>query len=216
MKIDFSKIKTFNDVGLYEVEWQIELKLSALSEMVENDEKSIVELELKHQKFKSENKIADTEVQHQDALENYLIDRELTIKNLVQFRRYSSCSLIFSVLESILFDLSGSELIQSLKHTEKFKGKDDFTIYSILIKEKYGIIFSQAQSNFTRIKQQKKIRDLIVHKNGNITDKEFIEKNGIKVINNKVQLSKKYLDFLINEIKQFTNHILWEIDAQNQ
>lgn len=216
MKIDFSKIKTYNDVSLYQEKWQIELKLSALAEMVESDEKSIVELESKHQKFKSENKIEDTEVQYQDALEDYLIDRELTIKNLVQYRRYSSCSLIFSVFESILSDFCGNPSIQSLKHTKKFKGKDDLTIYSILIKEKYGIIFSQAQSNFTRIKQQKIIRDLIVHQNGNIAEIEFREQNGLKIINNKVCLSKKYLDFLINEIKQFTNHILWEIDEQSQ
>ncbi|ARV15355.1 hypothetical protein [Polaribacter sp. SA4-12] len=216
MRKDFSKIKLYKNSELYSKEWEISIKLEALTEMIKYDNKSILNIKSNFEIFKNKIKSQSIDNKEIEQAEDYLIDRELIVKDLESHKRYSSCLLIFSVLENILSDLCNNPNINYLKHKNEYKGKDDFVIYKKLLKEKYSISFKNSEPNFTKIKQQKIIRNYIAHKGGIVDEKikSITLNKEVLIKGNKIEITENFLLYLMKETKELLKKILWEIDKK--
>ena len=71
MELDFSKIHTYKNGNLYAKEYEIEISISALRELIENDEKSILSIQNEFKKF-LENIIPKM----------FLFNKEIILKNI--------------------------------------------------------------------------------------------------------------------------------------
>jgi len=217
MNFDFSKIHRYIKSELYAKEYEIEISISALKELIENDEKSILSIQNEFEIFLSEHNPEDIPIQQRDYFEEHLIDRELVIKNLKIKKRYSSCLLIFSVFESILKEFC-EEIERNNEFTIKIKDlrrSDDLTLYKNYLTKVYQINFESLNPSFTKIKHQKIVRNRISHRNGKATTNEIQIVDGLELMNDKIIItSKSYFIYLINLIDDFFKKLLIEIDKK--
>lgn len=207
----------FKNEGLYAVEYQIKLKIEALKELVEDDEKSVLRTQKSFENQLEFAKYKEMEEQHQDAFEEHLIDRELIIQNILIQKRYSTCLLIFSVFEGILKEIClKNDLIKQKFVQEDLKGNDDLSRYRNYLKDVVKLNFTKIESSFTKLKQQKLTRNRIAHNNGRVKDSREIQiVLGLKIQNMVIKIEGiQYFNYLTKEIEDFFNQLLIEIDIK--
>lgn len=218
MKVDFNKIRIFNNEYLYVLEYQIKLQIDALKELVKDDEKSVKQVKENFNQFIKGARFKDVEAQHKDTFEEHLIDRELITQRLVEQKRYSTCLMVFSIFESLIKEVC-SEIEQNhqskIKHYD-LKGNDDLSRYKKYLTKVIELDFRKIESSFTKIKQQKIVRNKIAHNNGIIENPNKIQIiQGIGIHNKRIIINdKSFFDFLIEAIEDFFERLLIEIDIK--
>ena len=218
MKFDFTKIHLFKNENLYVTEYEIKLKVEALKELISNDENSVSKIQDDLNNFFKNIKSKKIPIEQKDVFENHLIDRELIIGNLILQKRYSSCLLIFAVFEGIL-----KEICREIEAKNDFKvgvsdmnGRDDLSTYKKYLTKIFEINFSKIEPFFTRLTQQKIIRNKIAHENGHIKDLNKVPIiEGLNIKHGRINIEgKNYFDCLTENIEKFFEQLLIEIDEK--
>jgi len=218
MKVDFGKIRVFSNEYFYVLEYQIKLQIDALKELVKDDESSVKQIKENFNRFIKDAKFKDVEVQHKDTFEEHLIDRELITQRLIKQKRYSTCLMIFSIFESLIKEVCieiGQNHQSKIQHHD-LKGNDDLSRYKKYLTNVIGLDFRKIESSFTKIKQQKIIRNYIAHNNGIIENPNKIQIiQGIAINNKQIIINdKSFFDFLLEAIEDFFEKLLIEMDIK--
>lgn len=218
MEFDFSKIRLFKNEDFYATEYQIKLKVNALKELISDDENSISKIRDELNNFFKDVNSKKIPIEQKEVFENHLIDRELIIGNLILQKRYSTCLLIFAVFEGILEEICGE--IEA-KNDSKVKvsdsnGRDDLSRYKNYLTKVYGISFSKIEPFFTRLTQQKIIRNKIAHENGFLkSSSEMHVVRGLSIKQGRIKIEgTNYFDYLIESIEKFFKQLLIAIDEK--
>lgn len=218
MEFDFNEIRLFKNESLYSTEYQIKLKVAALKELISDDENSISRIQDGLDILFKKIKVQKIPVEQEDIFENHLIDRELIIGNLILQKRYSTCLLIFAVFESILKEICGeieAKTDSKIKASD-LRGGDDLSRYKNYLLKVFGSNFSEIESYFSKLKQQKIIRNKIAHENGIVKNSNEIHAvKGLNIKHARINIEGKgYFDYLIENIERFFDQLLIEIDEK--
>lgn len=217
MKTEFNKIRLFKNEELYLKQYEIQISIKALIELINNEDKSIKDIQTEFKKTLQGKKLENIPIEQRDYYQEHLIDRELIINQLIIKKRYSSCMLIFSVFEGIL-----KEFCLEIERTNNFaikikdlKSKNDLSLYENYLTKIYELDFDKINPSFIKIKHQKITRNNITHKNGFAKVGEIQIVNGLELTNNQIIITSKiYFEYLINLMEQFFEELLIEIDKK--
>lgn len=218
MEFYFGQIPLFINEDLYTTEYQIKLKVGALKELISDDENSISRIQDDLNSFFKSIKSQKIPIEQKDIFENNLIDRELIIGNLILQKRYSSCLLIFAVFESILKEICEEIQIKNdfkIKVSD-LKGRDDLGIFKNYLTKVFEINFTKIEPYFTKLKEQKIIRNKIAHENGIVKNSNEIHAvQGLSTKQGRINIEgKNYFAYLIENIETFFEELLIEIDEK--
>lgn len=146
---------------------------------------------------------------------------EIIITELQRIQRYSSILSIFSFYESRLKSIcrlieNEFEFKIKIKHLNNYEG--DLNKYWNYLSKVFEIQTEKIEPLFKPIHEQKKIRNLIAHNNGIITEKiELTQGLTLNKVGNNFQIEideEKYIGNLLKNIEVFISALLIEIDKR--
>src|SRR5690554_24279 len=207
--------KSYCNYNLYAVEHQIKIKIAALKEMIVDNENSVLKIQNNFDTLLETIDYNTIDEKHLNSFEEQLIDKELIVENLLIQKRYSTCLLIFMIFEGTLKEVCKHSILSEYEfNLENLKRKDDLSKFKDFFLNTVNINFTKIEPSFTKIKQQKVIRNRIAHNNGEIKHHKDIQVvQGLIIKNKIIKISGvEYFDFLLREIELFFKELILEID----
>ncbi|RKS21771.1 hypothetical protein CLV94_2406 [Flavobacterium endophyticum] len=228
MKINLNEMHGFNWTEISYLDFSISNSFSALRKLNVNQEKLLSEsksdLEAKINSIREYNKGGE-----QEFIESYIhhitYDDEIMIEEIKRLQRYSLVVTIFSFYEARLKSLC--EMIEvefnfKIKINDLNSYKGDLLKYWTYLSKVYEMPTESLQELFDPLIRQKKIRNIIVHQDGIISEKHLKEipnthgicfkKSGSLYV---LEIEENiYVEFLLKNIMRFFESLLKEIDKK--
>jgi len=226
MIFNLNEMHSFRWGEISYIDFDISNSFSALLKLNTNQEKSLSEskkeLEDKISSIKENN--ADEDF-IQSYIHHYTYDDEIMIDEIQRIQRYSLLMSIFAFYEArlkSLCDIIEKEFQFNIKINDLNNHKGDLVKYWTYLIKVYELNGDNLQDFFTPLIHQKKIRNIIVHSDGTVDDKQIkgIPKTvGISFRKsgdlNILQVDENlYVTFLLESIRLFFEALLKEIDKR--
>ncbi|WP_412987661.1 hypothetical protein [Pontimicrobium sp. IMCC45349] len=219
-----AKLKfNLNDIHLYdwgELYWfdnNVDISLSAIHLLINNQEKSLKEHYLKLKK-KREKELPNVPIEYRDSYEQHFFEHaDMTIERLAFFQRGLILGSIFIQIESDM-----KELINLI--SEEFKicfndVKDNMIqqYWKFLVND-FKIETDGVEKYFTPIVNEKIVRNAISHQGSYLTNEQlesFHPKNGIKLKGYEIRITDlEYLFNFLKRVGRFFDVLLIAVDKR--
>lgn len=213
----------FNDVYLYEwgeLYWykdEINVGYSAIEELIKNQEKSLVEAFEKTQILKEE-KLPNIPEDYRASYEQQFF--EYTDKINYQLRivqRYSACLMIFTFFEGNL-EFLVNRINEEFNLKFEYGNRQLINKFWSFFRNVYELNVEEIEPYYTKIINQKIIRDKIAHNRGTLSEKEmkkFKKVDGLGLTKfNEIVIKPEYFEYLIASMKQFYKQLFYLIDMR--
>ncbi len=222
--LELTSAYNFEWGDLYSIQFGNELGINAIKKLNLNQEESLIRTIQDFEKEIQSNEILknlDPELQGSYYMQ-FFEGENLIIKELQRQQRYALVMTIYSFFEGRLKSIC--ELIEK-KYNFKIKledlnNSDDLMKYWKYLEKVYEMEMDSIHPTFTIIKQQKVLRNIITHHEGNISInklKKIQLVNGLSINNigaiNKIELDESsYVNFLLKNIGLFLEKLLLAVD----
>ena len=220
MKFDLNTIRLYEWGDLFLVKMQTEIGFDGILKIIDNLETSLESSKTELKKEISENlDLKQLEGQDREAYHQHLYEMdEITLREIETLQRYSMVLSIFSFLEGILKSLcEGIE--EELKFTIRLKdlnNNEDLQWYWNYLTKVLIIDTKKIEPDFTVLKQQKIVRNIIAHQSGYANDSQvnkIQEVSGLKTRYNKVDIhNSDYLIFLVKTMQSLFDNLIIAVD----
>lgn len=169
---DFSNIYLFEFGDLYYENFETELGIDALRILILNQESSFQIIKAKFDEaVKNDKTLNELEEEHQGSYYMQIFEREeLMIEKLKRQQRFSVCLSIFSFCEGrlkSLCEMIAREFTFKIK-LDDLNSSEDLMRYWNYLEKVFELTTTKIEPFFTPIKQQKIVRNVIAHQDGNV------------------------------------------------
>jgi len=208
-KIDLNDLHMFEWGDLWWFDYEIQICLRALNDLVINQEEIF---SIKKASFNKNRKEKLSEIPHEfkDSFEqHFYADGDRIFAELIQIQRNSACLSYFSFLENKLI-----ELLKMMNETFgmeiEIPKNNILPTLKVIIEKDFGVDSKTFDKQYSRIINQVQIRNAIAHRGSYLEHKKYfpnavgIELNGLKVVIS----DPIYLRFLIKEAEELFKELL--------
>jgi hypothetical protein len=218
MKYDLSKYSEYSWSFLYYFEYENHIGFRALHKLINSpfDLSTHLELILK-ERLANDDFYNSLNPQEQSQYHSQFYEiEEHTIKQVEQWHKYSLCLSSFSFLEAQLRTLCKE--IEKLDITKlklnDLKNDEDLNRFNLFLSKVFEADTSTLETHFTKLKQQKIIRNSIAHHNGYIPNSKSPQLvTGLSIDqHSKIELTNEYLEFIISTADKYMEGLIPIID----
>lgn len=211
----------FQWAELVEVADKIDLTISAIKKLNENIEGALIKT---FRDADEEYKSNKEKYKHLDEDEREMMvgydwhEQNLIISELERQQRYGLCTSLFSSHESLLkrvCDLIQQEFALKIS-LEDLADRKDLARYRTYLVKVFEIDFSSAEPFYTRLDNQKNVRNKIAHDGGRMGKKVINEAPGLSIsFDNEVEIvADVYVKYLLENVEAFFHKLLIAIDKR--
>ena len=226
MNFNFDKAVVFDWGELYYIKLENEIGIEAFKLLNSNQENALLSIKDKFRaNLKNDEAFSSLEESEKGNYYSQMYEiEELAIKELQRQQRYSICLSIFSFFEGRL-----KAVCNKIERNFNFKikiedlnGNDDLLRYWNYLEKVFEMEMDSLMPNFTPIKQNKNIRNIIAHHEGyaNVRQKQKMEmSNGLSLKETgdlfRIQIDKsEYINYLLVKMEGFFEKMLSSIDKR--